>query len=218
MDDVVDSGKLVVFAYSDVSHARVMHTASLALAEGADFLFLGPERTMLQAKVPVIAICVVRTGCGKSPTTRWLARRLKQQGLQVAVIRHPMPYGDLERQVVQRFANRADLDAADCTIEEREEYEPHIAQGGIIYSGVDYEAILREAEKEADVILWDGGNNDMSFYKADLTFTVHKVSLVFEENTKGIAYRVEAMLDKNHPRQRLLRLVFLDISNPLIVR
>ena len=158
----------VVFAYSDVSHARVMHTASLALAEGADFLLLGPERTMLQAKVPVIAICAVRTGCGKSPTTRWLAKRLKQQGLQVAVIRHPMPYGDLERQAVQRFADRADLDAADCTIEEREEYEPHLALGTIVYAGVDYAEIVAQAEKEADIILWDGGNNDFSFIHPDL--------------------------------------------------
>lgn len=158
----------VVFAYSDVSHARVMHTASLALAEGADFLLLGPKRTMLQAKVPVIAICAVRTGCGKSPTTRWLAGRLKQQGLQVAVIRHPMPYGDLERQTVQRFADRADLDAADCSIEEREEYEPHLALGTIVYAGVDYTEIVAQAEKEADIILWDGGNNDFSFIRPDL--------------------------------------------------
>jgi predicted GTPase len=164
-DQAIDQ---VVFAYSDVCHDRVMHTASLALAEGADFLLLGPEHTMLQAKVPVIAICAVRTGCGKSPTTRWLARRLKQQGLQVAVIRHPMPYGDLERQAVQRFANRADLDAADCTIEEREEYEPHLALGTIVYAGVDYAEIVAQAEKEADIILWDGGNNDFSFIRPDL--------------------------------------------------
>jgi predicted GTPase len=127
----------VVFAYSDISHAQVMHRACLALAEGADFLLLGPERTMLQARVPVIAICAVRTGCGKSQTTRWLAKLLKQKGLQAAVIRHPMPYGDLEKQAVQRFANRADLDAADCTIEEREEYEPHLEVGTIVYAGVD---------------------------------------------------------------------------------
>ena len=127
----------VVFAYSDVSHTQVMHKASLVLASGADFLFLGPRRSMLRAKVPVIAVCAVRTGCGKSQVTRWLAGQLKQKGLQVAVIRHPMPYGDLGKQAVQRFAIRADLDASDCTIEEREEYEPHIAVGTIVYAGVD---------------------------------------------------------------------------------
>ena len=158
----------VVFAYSDVSHAQVMHTASVALAAGADFLLLGPERTMLQARVPVIAVCAVRTGCGKSQTTRWLARRLQRNNLRVAVIRHPMPYGDLERQAVQRFATRDDLDAADCTIEEREEYEPHLAAGTIVYAGVDYAEITAQAEREADVILWDGGNNDFSFIRPDL--------------------------------------------------
>jgi predicted GTPase len=158
----------VVFAYSDVSHTQVMHKASLALATGADFLFLGPGRSMLQAKVPVIAVCAVRTGCGKSQVTRWLASQLKPRGLQVAVIRHPMPYGDLEKQAVQRFANQADLDAADCTIEEREEYEPHLAAGTIVYAGVDYAEILALAEKEADIILWDGGNNDFSFIRPDL--------------------------------------------------
>ncbi len=158
----------VVFAYSDVSHAQVMHRASLALATGADFLLLGPARTMLAAAVPVIAICAVRTGCGKSQTTRWLAKLLKQKGLQVAVIRHPMPYGDLEKQSVQRFAARADLDAADCTIEEREEYEPHLAEGTIVYAGVDYAEIVAQAEQEADIILWDGGNNDYSFIRPDL--------------------------------------------------
>ena len=158
----------VVFAYSDISHAQVMHRASLVLAEGADFLLLGPERTMLQARVPVIAICAVRTGCGKSQTTRWLAKLLKQKELQVVVIRHPMPYGDLAKQAVQRFANRADLDAADCTIEEREEYEPHLEMGTIVYAGVDYAEIVAQAEKEADIILWDGGNNDFSFIHPDL--------------------------------------------------
>jgi predicted GTPase len=158
----------VVFAYSDVDHARVMHNASIALASGADFLLLGPERTMLRAKVPVIATSAVRTGCGKSQTTRWLAGLLKQQGLQVAVIRHPMPYGDLARQAVQRFADRSDLDAADCTIEEREEYEPLIAAGNIVYAGVDYAEIVARAEAEAGVILWDGGNNDFPFIRPDL--------------------------------------------------
>ena len=158
----------VVFAYSDISHAQVMHRACLVLAEGADFLLLGPERTMLQARVPVIAICAVRTGCGKSQTTRWLAKLLKQKELQVVVIRHPMPYGDLAKQAVQRFANRADLDAAECTIEEREEYEPHLEMGTIVYAGVDYAEIVAQAEKEADIILWDGGNNDFSFIHPDL--------------------------------------------------
>ena len=158
----------VVFAYSDISYARVMHTASKSLASGADFLMLGPRRTMLHAKVPVIAVCAVRTGCGKSQTARWLSRLLKQEGLQVAVIRHPMPYGDLESQAVQRFSTRADLDAAKCTIEEREEYEPHMALGNVVYAGVDYAKIVARAEAEADVILWDGGNNDFPFIQPDL--------------------------------------------------
>lgn len=158
----------VVFAYSDVSHAEVMHCASIALASGADFTILGPQRTMLHSRVPVIAICAVRTGCGKSQTTRWIAKQLQDRGLKVAVIRHPMPYGDLEHQAVQRFATAEDLGAAECTIEEREEYEPHIARGTIVYAGVDYAAILARAEEEADIILWDGGNNDFSFIRPDL--------------------------------------------------
>jgi predicted GTPase len=158
----------VVFSYSDVSHALVMHKASITLATGADFLLLGPERTMLQASVPVIAVSAVRTGCGKSQTTRWLSRLLKKRGLRVAVIRHPMPYGELERQAIQRFSSPADLDAADCTIEEREEYEPHLALGNVVYAGVDYAAITRDAGAEADVILWDGGNNDFPFLRPDL--------------------------------------------------
>ena len=158
----------VVFAYSDISHALVMHKASIALSAGADFLMQGPERTMLQAKVPVIAVCAVRTGCGKSQTTRWLSNQLKQHGLIVAVIRHPMPYGDLERQAVQRFASKADLDSAECTIEEREEYEPHLALGNVVYAGVDYAEIVARAEAESDIILWDGGNNDFSFIRPDL--------------------------------------------------
>jgi predicted GTPase len=158
----------VVFAYSDISHEQVMHTASIALAAGADFLLLGPERTMLKAKVPVIAVSAVRTGCGKSQTTRWLSKLLRQQGIKVAVIRHPMPYGDLERQAVQRFATSADLKTAKCTIEEREEYEPHLALGNPVYAGVDYARLLEQAEMEADVILWDGGNNDFPFIRPDL--------------------------------------------------
>ena len=158
----------VILAYSDISHARVMHKASIVLAAGADFLMLGPEHTMIQSRIPVIAVCAVRTGCGKSQTARWLSRKLKQHGLGVAVIRHPMPYGDLERQAVQRFASKKELDAAECTIEEREEYEPHLAQGNVVYAGVDYAEITRRAEAEADIILWDGGNNDFSFIRPDL--------------------------------------------------
>ncbi len=158
----------VVFAYSDVTHATVMHLGSQALAAGADFVFLGPHHTMLQAEVPAIAVSAVRTGCGKSQTTRWLSKLLRQWGLRVAVIRHPMPYGDLDHQRVQRFASRADLDAAQCTIEEREEYEPHLAIGNIVYAGVDYEPIVAQAASEADLILWDGGNNDFPFLRPDL--------------------------------------------------
>ncbi len=158
----------VVFAYSDVSNAVVMHKASIALSAGADFLLLGPARTMLRTTVPVIATSAVRTGCGKSQVTRWLSRLLKEHGLRVAVIRHPMPYGDLERQAVQRFSNSADLDAADCTIEEREEYEPHIGIGNVVYAGIDYAEIVARAAAEADIILWDGGNNDFPFLPPDL--------------------------------------------------
>lgn len=157
---------LVVFAYSDVPHAHVMHIASRALAAGADFMLLGPERTMLAAAVPVIAVSAVRTGCGKSQTARWIARRLRERGLRVAVLRHPMPYGDLERQTVQRFAARDDL--AGCTLEEREEYELHLAAGNVVYAGVDYARIVAQAAAEADLILWDGGNNDFPFLRPDL--------------------------------------------------
>ena len=158
----------VVFAYSDVSHAHVMHLASRALAAWADFVLLGPERTMLQASVPVIAVSAVRTGCGKSQTARWISRRLRDRGLRVAVIRHPMPYGDLERQAVQRFAERADLVEGRCTLEEREEYEPHLAAGNVVYAGVDYARIIAAAQSEADVIVWDGGNNDFPFVRPGL--------------------------------------------------
>ncbi|HWT10112.1 MAG TPA: hypothetical protein VN329_13175 [Roseomonas sp.] len=158
----------VVFAYSDVPHAEVMHRASIALAHGADFALLGPGRTMLRSRLPVIAICAVRTGCGKSQTTRWMAGRLRARGLRVGVLRHPMPYGDLARQAVQRFASAADLDAADCTIEEREEYEPHIAAGGSVHTGVDTARVLAQAEEDADILLWDGGNNDFPFLRPDL--------------------------------------------------
>ncbi|MEW6269998.1 MAG: cyclic 2,3-diphosphoglycerate synthase [Thermodesulfobacteriota bacterium] len=163
-----ESVDCVVFAYSDVAHADVMHLASRALAAGADYLLLGPRRTMLRARLPVVAVSAVRTGCGKSQLARWLTRRFAARGLATAAMRHPMPYGDLARQAVQRFASRADLDAARCTIEEREEYEPHIASGTVVFAGVDYRAILEQAEREAQVIVWDGGNNDFPFLAPDL--------------------------------------------------
>jgi len=168
-DEHVD---VVVFAYSDVPYATLMHLASRAGAVGADFWLLAAERTQLQSKVPVVSICAVRTGCGKSPVSRRIAAELRQQGWHPVVIRHPMPYGDLAEQRAQRFGTLADLDLHKCTIEEREEYEPHIVEGTPVYAGVDYETILRQAEREADVILWDGGNNDTSFYRPDLSIVV----------------------------------------------
>lgn len=162
----------VVFAYSDVRHETVMSKASVVAAAGADFRLLGPNNTMIEAKVPVIGVCAVRTGVGKSQTTRKVVKELQDMGLKVVAIRHPMPYGDLVKQTCQRFATFEDLDLHECTIEEREEYEPHIANGVIVYAGVDYEKIIRAAEQEADVILWDGGNNDFPFYKTDLLFVL----------------------------------------------
>lgn len=162
----------VVFAYSDVSHEAVMHAASRALAAGADFELLGPSATMLKSSRPVVAVCATRTGAGKSQTTRYVAALLAAQGITPVVVRHPMPYGDLAAQRVQRYATYADLDRYETTIEEREEYEPHLDAGRIVYAGIDYEAILREAEREADVILWDGGNNDFPFYRPDLFIVV----------------------------------------------
>jgi predicted GTPase len=159
---------VVAFAYSDVSHERVMHLASEAIAAGADFWLRGARRTMLRSSKPVVAVTAVRTGVGKSQTTRYLSRLLRDTGRRVVAVRHPMPYGDLARQACQRFATHDDLDRHDCTIEEREEYEPHLDNGCVVYAGVDYERILREAEEEADVILWDGGNNDLPFYEPDL--------------------------------------------------
>ena len=162
----------VVFSYSDVPHQSVMDIASRILAWGSDFRLLGTDHTMVKSTKPVISVCAVRTGCGKSQTTRRVAEVLKSFGKKIAVIRHPMPYGDLEKQRVQRFASLEDMKKQGCTIEEMEEYEPHIVEGSVVFAGVDYEAILREAEKEADVILWDGGNNDFSFYKSDFEITV----------------------------------------------
>jgi predicted GTPase len=162
----------VHFAYSDVPHEYVMNKASQVMAVGANFVLLGPDDTMIKSRKPVVSVCAVRTGSGKSQTSRKVALLLKAKGRKVAAIRHPMPYGDLVKQKVQRFAAYSDLDKHECTIEEREEYEPHIDQGIIVYAGVDYGAILRQAEKEADVILWDGGNNDFTFYKSDLEIVV----------------------------------------------
>jgi predicted GTPase len=190
----------VVLAYSDLPHAKAMHLASRALAAGADFALLGPERTMLRAGLPVIAVSAVRTGCGKSQTARWLARRLVGAGRRVAVLRHPMPYGDLAAQRVQRFATAADLAAAACTNEEREEYEPYVEAGGVIFAGVDYAAILEAASEEADLIIWDGGNNDFPFLRPDL----HLVLLD--------ALRPE-QLDTHHPGEAVARMADVFLVN-----
>ncbi len=162
----------VVFAYSDVPHEYVMHKASQVLAAGADFRLMGTDSTMLKSNKPVVSVGAVRTGCGKSQTTRCVCEILKGMGRRVVVVRHPMPYGDLVAQAVQRFADYSDLDRHRCTIEEREEYEPHLDRGTIVYAGVDYEAILRQAEQEADVVVWDGGNNDLPFFRPDLHIVV----------------------------------------------
>lgn len=162
----------VILAYSDLRHETVMHKASLVLAAGADFRLLGPDTTMLRSSKPVVAVCAVRTGCGKSQTSRKVGRTLLDAGLRVALVRHPMPYGDLEAMRVQRFATLADIDASHPTVEEREEYEEPVRLGMVMYAGVDYEAILRQAEQEADVIVWDGGNNDLPFYRPDLLIVV----------------------------------------------
>ena len=174
LDKLIKEEKIdqVIFAYSDVSNQYVMEMSSRVNASGAQFSLIGAEQSMIKSIKPVVAICAVRTGAGKSQTTRKVAEALKEMDKKVVVIRHPMPYGDLASQAVQRFADYDDLDKHQVTIEEREEYEPHIARGNVVYAGVDYEAILRMAEEEADVIIWDGGNNDMPFYKPDLMFTV----------------------------------------------
>jgi len=162
----------VVFSYSDISHANLMHLASRVVATRADFWLLSSERTQLKSSVPVVSICAVRTGCGKSPLGRLVASELRREGWKPVVVRHPMPYGDLAAQAVQRFAVLSDLDKHQCTIEEREEYEPHLREGTIVYAGVDYGRILRQAEKEADIVIWDGGNNDTPFYSSDLEIVV----------------------------------------------
>ncbi len=172
--DLIKNQKVdqVVFAYSDVPHEYVMHKASTVLAAGADFRLMGTASTQLKSIRPVVSVCAVRTGSGKSQTTRRVSLILRKMGFKVAAVRHPMPYGDLVKQRVQRFSSYSDLDKHECTIEEREEYEPHLDNGVIVYAGVDYEAILRQAEQEVDIILWDGGNNDFSFYKPDLAIVV----------------------------------------------
>ncbi|MEM2582154.1 MAG: GTP-binding protein [Candidatus Caldarchaeum sp.] len=164
--------QLVVFAYSDVTHEEVMHKASLAMSLGADFMLLGPQSTMLTSSKKVVAVTATKTGAGKSTVSRYVVRLLRQAGVNTVVVRHPMPYGVLERQVVQRFERLEDMDRYDCTVEEREEFEPHLREGTVVYAGVDYEAVLKAAEQEADVILWDGGNNDLPFFKPDLHITV----------------------------------------------
>ncbi len=162
----------VILAYSDLPHQYVMDKASVVLASGADFRLMGPKSTMLKSNLPVVSVCAVRTGCGKSQTTRKVTDILKKKGYKIAVIRHPMPYGDLREQIWQRYENYADLDRYNCTIEEREEYEPHLDRGNILYAGVDYQEILKRAEKDVDIIVWDGGNNDLPFYKPDLHIVV----------------------------------------------
>ena len=190
----------VQFAYSDLTHAAVMHIAARVLAAGADFILAGPEATMLHSVRPVIAISAVRTGCGKSQAAHHLGRHLRARGYKVAAIRHPMPYGDLARQKSQRFAQLSDLDAADCTLEEREEYEPHIAGGGVVFAGVDYGDILASAEEEADIILWDGGNNDFPFYKSDLHIVITD------------ALRPD-QLTSHHPGEAVLRTADIAVIN-----
>lgn len=190
----------VVFAYSDVTHQTVMQGASRVLAAGADFVLLGPRRTMLSSRLPVIAVCAVRTGCGKSQTSRYLCELLRARGLRPGVLRHPMPYGDLERQVAQRFAAPEDLDKADCTIEEREEYEPYIEEGAVVFAGVDYAQVLEQAEVEADIILWDGGNNDFPFVRPDLLIVL----------TDGLRPGHETGF---HPGETALRMADLVIIN-----
>lgn len=174
LEHLIDEHEIdaVVFSYSDVSYQNLMHLASRVVATGADFWLLSSERTQLKASVPVISVCAVRTGCGKSPIGRFVTSELRRQGWHPVVVRHPMPYGDLAAQAVQRFAVMSDLDNQQCTIEEREEYEPHLREGTVVYAGVDFGRILRQAEKEADLILWDGGNNDTPFYRSDLEIVV----------------------------------------------
>ncbi len=225
----------VVFAYSDVPHEYVMHKASEVLAAGADFRLMGPTHTMIPSTKPVVSVCAVRTGAGKSQTTRRVSLILRDMGFKVAAIRHPMPYGDLVKQAVQRFAEYSDLDKHECTIEEREEYEPHIDNGVIVYAGVDYERILRQAEQEVDIILWDGGNNDFPFYVPDLQIVVadphrpgHEISYhPGETNSRLADVIVINKVDTAEPanvmrvRDNLRRVnpdvVFIEAASPLFV-
>ncbi len=225
----------VVFAYSDVPHEYVMHKASIVMAAGADFRLMGLQSTQLKSTKPVVSVCAVRTGSGKSQTTRRVSLILRGMGYRVAAIRHPMPYGDLEKQAVQRFAAYADLDAQQCTIEEREEYEPHLDNGVIVYAGVDYERILRQAEKEVDIVLWDGGNNDFPFYVSDFKIVVadphrpgHEVSYhPGETNVRSADVFVINKVDTaaaeavNTVRQNLARLnpqaQIIEAASPLFV-
>lgn len=227
---------IVVFAYSDVSHEYVMHRASRALAQGADYLLLGPKATMLHSKKPVVAIGAVRTGCGKSQTTRRVSDILKKLGGKIVVIRHPMPYGDLREQVVQRFATYEDMDRYKCTVEEREEYEPHIDRGNVVYAGVDYEKILNAAEKEADIILWDGGNNDLPFISPDLFIVVadplrpgHELSYYPGEtnlrmadvvviNKVDAAYYEAVNEVRNNVRQNNGKAVIIEAASPVLIQ
>ena len=226
---------LVVFSYSDVAHEYVMHKASQAMVAGASFMLLGPKQTMVESSKPVIAVCAGRTGSGKSQTTRRVVEILRDLGKKVVVVRHPMPYGDLVAQKVQRFATYDDLDYHKCTIEEREEYEPHIDRGAVVYAGVDYEAILRQAEQEADVVIWDGGNNDFPFYKPDLMITVvdphrpgHEVAyhpgevnvrmadvvVINKEDTANFEDIEEVRENVRHVNQQA---IFVDAASPLFV-
>ena len=225
----------VVFAYSDVSHEYVMHRASLVNANGADFVLMGPKHTMLKSDKPVIAVTAVRTGCGKSQTSRKVFRILRSFGLKVVSIRHPMPYGDLVKQKAQRFASYEDLDKYECTIEEREEYEPYIDMGGVVYAGVDYGEILKMAGKEADVIIWDGGNNDIPFYKPNLHIVVvdphrpgHEIKYHPGETNLRMAHVViinkEATADKENidlVRKHVMEVnphaIVIDAASPLFV-
>lgn len=225
----------VVFAYSDVPYAYIMHKAAQVNALGADFRLMGMKATQIKSTKPVVAVCAVRTGSGKSQTSRRVAQVLMELGYKVAAIRHPMPYGDLAKQRVQRFATYEDLDLHECTIEEREEYEPHIDIGVIVFSGVDYEAILREAENEVDIVLWDGGNNDMAFYKPDLLITVadphragHEMSYYpGESNLRAADVVIINKVDTAQPKDiRLVRkninkvnpnAVIIEASSPIFV-
>jgi predicted GTPase len=237
LEDLIKKFKVdfVVFAYSDVSHEYVMNRASRAMAAGASFMLLGPSHTMLTSTKPVISVCAVRTGSGKSQTTRRVGEILKKLGKKTVVIRHPMPYGDLTKQVVQRFGSFEDLDKHNCTIEEREEYEPHIDRGNVVYAGVDYEKILRQAEQEADVILWDGGNNDFPFFKPDLHIVVvdphrpgHEVTYhpgetnlrladVIVINKIDTAYPEDIQIVRENSRSANPRAVIIEAASPIFV-